>query len=32
VKVGRDRPNGASLTGLKATTRKDAAGTKTIEL
>jgi hypothetical protein len=32
VKVGRNRPDGASLKGLKASARKDAAGSKTITL
>lgn len=32
VKVGRDRPTGASLTGLRAVAAKDAAGTKRIKV
>jgi hypothetical protein len=32
VKIGRNRPDGATLTGLKASASKEAAGTKTIKL
>jgi hypothetical protein len=32
VKVGRDSPTGASLTGLRSVAAKDVAGTKTIKL
>jgi hypothetical protein len=32
VRVGRDRPDGRTLAGLKASTTKDAAGTRSITL
>jgi hypothetical protein len=32
VKVGRDRPDGATLTGLQAAPTKEAAGTRTLRL